>query len=60
MAHGHGFDTRHHALMAVGTAHLLQTFVVAVDQPGADLLGPFNELAHALIAAGGVDVDFDH
>ena len=32
--------------------------VDAVDQPGARISGAFDELAHALVAPSGVDMDF--
>ncbi|MNU01222.1 hypothetical protein D3C72_2445590 [compost metagenome] len=52
------FHPRHHALVAVGAAQLLQAVVVAVDQAHARVTRAVEELAHALVTARGVEMDF--
>ena len=44
MAHRHRLDARHHALVAVRAAQLVQALVVAVDDLRAGLAGALDEL----------------
>ena len=53
-------DARDDALVPMRAAQLVQTLVVAVDQLDAGLLRALDELPHALVAPGGIDVHLEH
>ena len=52
-------DDRDDALMAIVAGEAAQALVVAVDEANLGGLGTSDQLAHALVAPAGVDVDFD-
>ena len=52
-------DDRDDALVAVVAGETAQALVVAVDEAHLGGFGTRDELAHALVAPAGVDVDFD-
>ncbi len=52
----HGFDPRHHALVAVGAAELGQPQAVGLDQPHTGFLRTRDELVHARVAPAGVEL----
>jgi hypothetical protein len=56
---GQRFDLGHHALVARAAGQADQPLVIAVDELGARFLGPLDELPHAGVAPGGVDMHLD-
>ena len=56
---GQRLDPRDHALVAMVATQLGQAQAVGLDQSNIRLFGALDELAHARIAAGRLEIDFD-
>ena len=55
-----GLHPRRHALVAMAAAELGQAHAVGLDQPHARFFGFVQKLAHACVAPGGLEVDFNN
>ena len=55
-----GLDPCHHTLVTVAAAELGQAHAIGLDQADTRFFDALHKLAHAGVAAGGFDVDFEN